>query len=61
MVKGAVMSVIVETVREMIRQNMPSVAPKLEKAIDSASQKLGAEPTKPAAEQRYAPKPAAVV
>jgi len=60
-VKGAVISTLVETVREMIRQNMPSVAPKLEKAIDSASQKLGAEPIKPSAEQRYSPKPAAVV
>jgi len=47
MVKGAVISTIMGTVREMIRQNMPSVAPKLEKAIDSASQKLGTAPIEP--------------
>ncbi len=61
MVKGAVISTIMGAVREMIRQNIPNVAPKLEKAIDSASQKLGGEPLEPSAEQRYSPKPAAVV
>jgi ElaB/YqjD/DUF883 family membrane-anchored ribosome-binding protein len=53
MVKGAVISTIMGTVREMIRQNMPSVAPKLEKAIDSASQKLGAAPIEPSADPQH--------
>jgi ElaB/YqjD/DUF883 family membrane-anchored ribosome-binding protein len=53
MVKGAVISTIMGMVREMIRQNMPSVAPKLEKAIDSASQKLGAAPIEPSADPQH--------
>ena len=32
------------TLRTMVRQHMPAVAPKLEQAINSASAKLGAEP-----------------
>jgi len=54
MVKGAVISTIMGTVREMIRQNIPTMAPKLEKAINSASQKLGGEPIEPSADPQHA-------
>jgi len=56
MVKGAVISTIMGAVREMIRQNIPSVAPKLEKVINSASQKLGGEPIEPSVEQSHSTK-----
>jgi hypothetical protein len=53
MIKGAVISTLMGTAWEMIRQNIPSVAPKLEKAINSASQKLGAEPLTSSAQQSH--------
>ena len=42
--KGIAIGTLMGTLRAMIRQHMPSVAPKLEQAINSASTKLGAEP-----------------
>jgi len=45
--KGAAIGTLMGTLREMIRQNMPNLAPQLEKAINSASAKLGAEPIDP--------------
>jgi uncharacterized protein YjbJ (UPF0337 family) len=52
MLKGAAIGTLMGTLREMIRQNMPSVAPHLEKVINSASAKLGAEPIDPSPGQR---------
>ncbi len=42
--KGVALGTLMGTVRAMVRQHMPSVAPKLEQALNSASTKLGAEP-----------------
>lgn len=42
--KGIAVGTLMGTLRSMVRQHMPSVAPKLEQAITSASAKLGAEP-----------------
>jgi ElaB/YqjD/DUF883 family membrane-anchored ribosome-binding protein len=42
--KGVALGTLMGTLRTMVRQNMPTVAPKLEQAINSASAKLGAEP-----------------
>jgi len=44
LIKSAIIGTLMSTVREMIKQNMPSVAPYLEKAINSATTKLGAQP-----------------
>lgn len=46
-IKSAVIGTMMGTLREMVRQNMPTIAPTLEKAITSASHKLGAEPVEP--------------
>src|SRR5262249_1553793 len=45
MVKGALMGVLVGSVRDMVKESLPGLAPQLEKAIDSAATKLGAKPT----------------
>jgi ElaB/YqjD/DUF883 family membrane-anchored ribosome-binding protein len=42
--KGVALGTLMGTLRTMVRQHMPAVAPKLEQAINSASAKLGAEP-----------------
>jgi len=42
--KGVALGTLMGTLQTMVRQHMPAVAPKLEKAINSASAKLGAEP-----------------
>jgi ElaB/YqjD/DUF883 family membrane-anchored ribosome-binding protein len=42
--KGVALRTLMGTLRTMVRQHMPTVAPKLEQAINSASAKLGAEP-----------------
>jgi len=42
--KGIAIGTLMGTIRAMIREHMPSVAPKLEQAINRASAKLGAEP-----------------
>jgi len=42
--KGIAVGTLMGTLRSMVREHMPSVAPKLERAINSASAKLGAEP-----------------
>lgn len=52
-IKGAIVGTMMGTLREMVRQNMPSVAPTLEKAINSASHKLGAEPVEPSESRQY--------
>jgi len=43
-IKSALVGTLMGTVRELIKQNMPSVAPQLAKAINSATSKLGAQP-----------------
>jgi hypothetical protein len=67
LVKSAIIGTMMGTVREMIRQNMPAVAPTLEKAVTSASRKMGAEPIEPSpdrqkteSETRKAPPPQAM-
>jgi len=42
--KGVALGTLMGTLRTMVRQNMPTIAPKLEQAINSASAKLGADP-----------------
>jgi hypothetical protein len=42
--KGIALGTLMGTLRTMVRQHMPAVAPKLEQAINSASAKLGTEP-----------------
>jgi len=42
--KGIALGTLTGTLRTMVRQHMPAIAPKLERAINSASAKLGAEP-----------------
>jgi ElaB/YqjD/DUF883 family membrane-anchored ribosome-binding protein len=42
--RGVALGTLMGTLRTMVRQHMPAVAPKLEQAINSASAKLGAEP-----------------
>jgi len=42
--KGVALGTLMGTLRTMVRQHMPTVAPKLEQAINSVSTKLGAEP-----------------
>jgi hypothetical protein len=42
--KGVALGTLMGTLRTMVRQHMPTVAPKLEQAINSVSAKLGAEP-----------------
>lgn len=44
MIKGAVIAALMSNVRDMVRQSMPRIAPQLEKAIDSATTKLGGQP-----------------
>jgi ElaB/YqjD/DUF883 family membrane-anchored ribosome-binding protein len=51
-VKGAVIGTVMGTMRELIRQSMPNVAPTLEKVLNSASRKLGVEPSEPSAESQ---------
>lgn len=46
-IRNVIIGALMGTLREMIRQNMPNLAPHLEKAITSASHKLGAEPISP--------------
>jgi ElaB/YqjD/DUF883 family membrane-anchored ribosome-binding protein len=52
-VKSAVIGAVMSNVRDMVRQSMPRMAPQLEKAIDSASAKLGAEPPDGHEQQRH--------
>jgi ElaB/YqjD/DUF883 family membrane-anchored ribosome-binding protein len=52
-IKSAIIGTMMGTLREMVRQNMPRVAPTLEKAIDSASHKLGAEPIEPSQSSQH--------
>jgi ElaB/YqjD/DUF883 family membrane-anchored ribosome-binding protein len=44
MVKGAIISTLMSNVRDMVKESLPGIAPQLEKAIDSAATKLGAQP-----------------
>jgi uncharacterized protein YjbJ (UPF0337 family) len=43
-IKSAVIGALMSNVRDMVKQSMPQLAPQLEKAINSATTKLGAEP-----------------
>jgi len=55
--KGVALGTLMGTLRTMVRQHMPAVAPKLEQAINSASAKLGAEPVdSPSAQDQPPPK-----
>lgn len=49
--RGVALGTLMGTLRTMVRQNMPAIAPKLELAINSASAKLGADPIDFPAEQ----------
>jgi ElaB/YqjD/DUF883 family membrane-anchored ribosome-binding protein len=42
--KGALIAVVMHSVREMVKENLPSVASQFGYAIDSATKKLGARP-----------------
>jgi ElaB/YqjD/DUF883 family membrane-anchored ribosome-binding protein len=42
--KGAVLSTVMGTVREMIRQNMPNIIAPFDKMVSNVSKKLGTEP-----------------
>jgi ElaB/YqjD/DUF883 family membrane-anchored ribosome-binding protein len=42
--KGAMIGVVMHSVRELVKENLPSVASQFERAIDSATKKLGAQP-----------------
>jgi len=42
--KGAVIGTVMGTVREMIRQNMPSIIAPFDKMVNNVSKKLGTEP-----------------
>lgn len=44
LIKGALIGALMSNLREVLKQNMPSVAPQLEKAFNSATTKLGAQP-----------------
>jgi ElaB/YqjD/DUF883 family membrane-anchored ribosome-binding protein len=55
MIKGAVVGAMMSSLRDMVKQSMPSVAPQLKKAINSAATKLGAEPLEGAARQTGRP------
>jgi hypothetical protein len=52
--KSIALGTLMGTLRSMVRQHMPSVAPKLEQAINSASEKLGTEPIDVSDEQSQA-------
>lgn len=43
-IKGALIGALMGSVRDLVRQSLPNVAPQLEKAIDSATRKMGAKP-----------------
>ncbi len=43
MMKGAVIGTVMGTVREMIRQNLPSISAPFDKMVNTVSKKLGAE------------------
>lgn len=53
-IKGAAVGALMSTLRDMVRQGMPSLAPQLEKAINSATTKLGGQPVDDKSEQRTA-------
>jgi hypothetical protein len=42
--KGALIGVVMHSVRELVKEQLPSVAPQLERAFDGATKKLGAQP-----------------
>jgi ElaB/YqjD/DUF883 family membrane-anchored ribosome-binding protein len=42
--KGALIGVVMHSVRELVKENLPSVASQFERAIDGATKKLGAQP-----------------
>ena len=44
MIKGAVIATLMSNVREMVKQSWPGIAQQVEKAIDSATAKLGGHP-----------------
>jgi ElaB/YqjD/DUF883 family membrane-anchored ribosome-binding protein len=44
MLKGAVIAALMSNVREIAKQSWPGIAPQVEKAIDSATAKLGGHP-----------------
>jgi len=43
-IKGAAIAALMSSVRDMVKQSMPRIAPQLKKAIDSATAKLGGQP-----------------
>jgi ElaB/YqjD/DUF883 family membrane-anchored ribosome-binding protein len=43
-IKGAVIGALMSNLRDMVKESLPNLAPQLEKAINSAATKLGAEP-----------------
>jgi ElaB/YqjD/DUF883 family membrane-anchored ribosome-binding protein len=43
-IKSAVIGALMSNVRDMVKETLPHMAPQLEKAINSAATKLGAEP-----------------
>jgi hypothetical protein len=51
--KSIALGTLMGTLRSMVREHMPSVAPKLEQAINSASAKLGTEPIDVSATQPH--------
>ncbi|HXG17773.1 MAG TPA: hypothetical protein VNN62_01695 [Methylomirabilota bacterium] len=55
MIKIAVMGAMMSSLRDMVKQSMPSGAPQLEKAINSAATKLGAGPLEGAERQTGRP------
>ena len=44
MIKGAVIAALMSSVRDMVKESLPRIAPQLGKAIDSATAKLGGQP-----------------
>jgi len=55
MIKGAVIGALMSNLRDMIKESIPRIAPQLEKAINSATTKLGAQPLDDAEPKREDP------
>jgi hypothetical protein len=54
MLTGAVIVALMRNVRDMAKQSLPGIAPQLEKAIESATAKLGGHPHTDGEEERRA-------
>jgi ElaB/YqjD/DUF883 family membrane-anchored ribosome-binding protein len=44
MIKGAIIAALMSSVRDMVKESLPRIAPQLGKAIDRATEKLGGQP-----------------